>query len=473
MKGGKMKKPKLVFRFALTAIILLSLCVICNAYSIQWEKNLGGSLNDWGRDIKRTPDGGYVIVGWTESNDFDVSENHGQKDVWVVKLREDGSIEKQISLGGSGDDEGYGIELAPGGGYILIGSTDSCDCSPQVSGNHGGKDVWVVKLTPSLDLEWAESYGGREDDVGYEIIPTSDNGYAFIGKSKSTDFDVSSNNGDFDIWVVKLRSDRTIEWQKSIGLTGNDEGYVIRQTSEGEYMVMGRSDVSYSNLCGWGSYDSGNDLWIGRIRPDGSVASQYCVTDYNDDEGYSMQPTSDGKNIIAGKTNSNCNPPNHGGYDAYIVKASSGSEEFRTCRGGSNDDEANDIRESSYDVVLWRTNPFRSETVTYNTYVLTGMTNSNDGDVTSNHGLGDVWFVVLDRDSRTITDQKTFGGRQEDIGMKILDIGNNNLILLGNTRSNDGDVSVNHGANDIWVIKLYHGRYNYLIRHLFLPTSSP
>ena len=54
--------------------------------SIEWQKCLGGSGYDGAESIRQTGDGGYIVAGYTESNDGDVSGNHGNDDVWVVKL---------------------------------------------------------------------------------------------------------------------------------------------------------------------------------------------------------------------------------------------------------------------------------------------------------------------------------------------------------------------------------------------------
>jgi len=78
-----------------------------------------------------------------------VSGNHGSKDYWVVKLNSSGTIEWQKCLGGTGWDEAYSIQQTSDGGFIVAGYTNSND--GDVSGNHGSKDYWVVKLTNEPD----------------------------------------------------------------------------------------------------------------------------------------------------------------------------------------------------------------------------------------------------------------------------------------------------------------------------------
>jgi hypothetical protein len=54
-----------------------------------WQKSLGGSGDDDARSIQQTTDGGYIIAGYSNSDDGDVLENHGDYDCWIVKISED------------------------------------------------------------------------------------------------------------------------------------------------------------------------------------------------------------------------------------------------------------------------------------------------------------------------------------------------------------------------------------------------
>src|SRR5690349_15381819 len=71
------------------------------APSIEWAKCLGGSGVDWAQSIQQTADGGYIVAGWTKSNDSDVSGNHGAEDYWIVKLDTVGNLVWQKCLGGT------------------------------------------------------------------------------------------------------------------------------------------------------------------------------------------------------------------------------------------------------------------------------------------------------------------------------------------------------------------------------------
>ena len=135
-------------------LIALFIFAFSNAQApaIQWQKTLGGTGEDYAQSIQPTTDGGYIVAGWTNSNDGDVTGNHGIYDCWVVKLNPSGTIQWQKTLGGTSYDVAYSIQPTMDGGYIVAGYTASND--GDVTGNHGSYDYWVVKLNPSGTIQW-------------------------------------------------------------------------------------------------------------------------------------------------------------------------------------------------------------------------------------------------------------------------------------------------------------------------------
>ncbi|RKZ29002.1 hypothetical protein DRQ36_09570, partial [bacterium] len=143
------------------------------------------------------------------SNDGDVSGHHGtpgdSTDYWIVKLDSTGEIDWQRSLGGSDWDEAYSIQQTSDGGFIVAGF--SLSNNGDVSGHHGSTDYpdyWVVKLNSAGNIEWQKCLGGSDWDGAASIQQTSDGGFIVAGGSGSNDGDVSGNHGSYDYWVVKL-----------------------------------------------------------------------------------------------------------------------------------------------------------------------------------------------------------------------------------------------------------------------------
>ena len=237
--------------------------------TIVWKKSLGGSDFDIATSIQQTTDGGYIVAGGSDSNDGDVTGNHGGSDYWIVKLNSSGTIEWQKSLGGSDDDLAYSIQQTTDGGYIVAGCAHSND--GDITGHHGSTrctDYWIVKLSSSGTIEWQKSLGGNCDDIAEAIQQTSDGGYVVAGRLSSNDGDGTEHhgsNGTSDYWIVKLNSSGTIEWQKSLGGSGNDGPCLVWQTSDSGYIITGYSWSTDGDVIEHQGPASSGNYWIVKL----------------------------------------------------------------------------------------------------------------------------------------------------------------------------------------------------------------
>lgn len=187
------------FNYGITDYWILKLDTAGN---LVWQKSFGGSNTERAYAIRQTIDGGYVIVGSSTSSDGNVTGSHGSNDVWVVKLNATGTLIWQKALGGAGVDLGRGIYQNADGSYIVGGYSASTD--GDVTGNHGDKDAWIAKLTTTGTLVWQKSVGGSGIDEAYDIEMTSDGHQVLAGNSFSSNGDATVNNGDADYWIVKM-----------------------------------------------------------------------------------------------------------------------------------------------------------------------------------------------------------------------------------------------------------------------------
>ncbi len=401
---------------------------------IVWQKCLGGSRLDEANSVRQTADGGCIVAGDTNSTDGDVNGNHGARDAWVVKLDSVSNIQWKKCLGGSLFDQANGVNQITDGSYIIAGDTNSID--GDVSGNHGNYDAWVVKLDSVGNIQWQKCLGGSLFDYAISIQQTTDGGYIVAGLTNSTDGDVSGNHGNYDAWVVKLDSVGNIQWQKCLGGSRYDEATSVQQTAEGGYIVAGRTNSNDGDVSGnHGDYDA----WVVKLDSVGNIQWQKCLGGSAYDEANSAQPTNEGGYVVAGDTNSTDGDVsgNHGNYDAWVVKLDRvGNIRWQKCLGGSRDEEAISIQQ-----------------ITDEGYIVAGLTNSNDGDVSGNHGDFDAWVVKLDRIGH-IQWQKCLGGSAYDDSWSARQTTDGRYISAGLTFSNDGDVSGNHGNGDAWAIKI-------------------
>jgi hypothetical protein len=438
---------KIVSLLLTSPLALVFAGIVCAqpAPAIEWQKCLGGTRSDGAESIIQTSDGGFAIAGQTQSADGDVSGKHGAatfNDAWVVKLGSNGTIGWQKCLGGSNDDYAHSIIQTSDGGFAMAGDTHSFD--GDVSGNHGIDDAWVVKLSSAGAIQWQKCLGGQDHDGAYSIIQTSDGGFAVAGWTYSTDGDVSGNHGDVDAWVVKLSSSGAVQWQKCLGGTNIDLANTIIQTSDGGFVMAGftfSNDGDVSGIHGPGLAD----IWVVKLNSSGAVQWQKCLGGSYNDIAHSIIQTSDGGLAVVGETLSTDGDVsgNHGSWDVWAVKLSStGAVQWQKCLGGTDRDEGKSIIQTSD-----------------GGFAVTGMTFSPDGDVSGIHGPGfdsaDLWVVKLNS-SGAIQWQKCLGGTDGDWAESIIQTSDGGFAAAGLADSPDGDVIGNHGGSgsDAWVVKL-------------------
>lgn len=400
------------------------------APAIEWQKALGGSGDEVATALQRTTDGGYIMAGRTSPIAGDIYQNR----FLVVKLDDFGILQWQNALGGTGNDFATAIQQTGDGGYIMAGSTSSND--GDVSGNHGEFDFWVVKLDASGALEWQKCLGGTGNDLAYAIQQTADGGYIIAGQTGSNDGDVSGNHGVDDVWVVKLNGAGAIQWQYALGGTGYDQAKAIQQTADGGYIMAGSTSSNDGDVSG---HHGQADFWVVKLDGSGTLQWQKCLGGTGADQANAIQQTADGGYIVAGITLSNNGnvTGSQGLFDAWMVKLDGfGTLQWQKACGGSSNDFAIHIQQAAD-----------------GGYIMAGSTSSNDGDVSGHQGLGDYWVVKLDV-SGSIQWQKCLGGTDADQANAILQTADGGYIIAGQTGSNTGDVSGNHGGNDAWVVKL-------------------
>lgn len=355
-----------------------------NAGNLQWQRAFGGSDDEQANAIQQTTDGGYIIAGYTRSDDGDITVLHGQSDYWIIKLDSVGNMVWQKTFGGTNLENAESIRQTTDGGYIVGGRSRSIN--GDVTGNHGGEDFWIVKLDTSGNMEWEKSIGGSMYDDATAVVQTTDGGYAATGWSKSLDGDVTGNHGNYDYWTVKLDTVGNIQWEKSYGGDNYDQPFSMKQAYDGGYFLGGFTNSNNQNVSG---NHGGNDSWIVKLDSNGNLMWQKCLGGSQWDRTYSVQLTSDYGVVVVGYTLSNDSQVtgNHGGYDYWVVKLdSSGNLKWQKCLGGTGSDE-----------------PYAVQQTADNGYVVAGFSDSNDGDVSGNHGSSDYWIVKLTDDIATET----------------------------------------------------------------------
>lgn len=291
-----------------------------NGGNLQWQKQLGGGDGaNYCRSIKQTNDGGYIVAGFSLSTHFG---NHGAADYYVVKLNDTGSVQWQKCFGGTTADVASDVQLTTDGGYILSGYSNSND--GDVSGNHGSNDFWILKINSSGNILWQKSLGGSNDDEANSIKQTIDGGYIVTGLTSSIDGDISGRTSfDTDFWTVKLDASGNIQWEKHLGGTQVDKANSIIQDSDGGYVVAGYVSSNDGNVIGMHGYV---DFWILKYDSNGNLQWQKCLGGIDYKEAHSIIQTNNGGYIVAGAGASNDGDVtgNHGENDFWVVKLGAG-----------------------------------------------------------------------------------------------------------------------------------------------------
>ena len=218
--------------------------------AIIFNKVYGGSNTDTASSLINTADGGFIVCGYSQSSDGDVSNNEGFQDYWITKLDAQGNISWEKSHGFAGTDQALKIIQTKEGNFFVTGYFDVSASENQGNDDgkaahgskatlHGVGEFWGILMDQNGETIWRRYFGGSSNDRSYDVVQTDDGGFIMIGASESTDFDILDNKGSYDFWMVRVSSNGDKLWAKSLGGSEIDKGYGIAKTEDGNYIVVG------------------------------------------------------------------------------------------------------------------------------------------------------------------------------------------------------------------------------------------
>jgi len=423
-------------------MLLTSIIVNAQAPNIEWQKTYGGTNREWAFSIQQTSNDNYIVAGCTQSFDGDITENKGVADVWIIKLNNTGNTIWQKTYGGSDYDYASSIQETTDGEYIITGYTKSNN--GDITENKGGKDVWIIKLDNTGNIIWQKTYGGSYDDYAESIIETADSGYIVAGYTESNNGDITENKGGRDAWIIKLDNTGNITWQKTYGGSEDDEAKSIQETTDGGYIIAGYTKSNNGDIT---ENKGGYDVWIIKLDNTGNITWQKTYGGSENDNASSIQETNDGGYIVTSNTQSYNGDiiENKGWDDVWIIKLNNnGDITWQKTYGGSSWEYARSIIE-----------PTDGE------YIIAGCTSSNDGNITENKGGYDVWLIKINNVGNIIW-QKTYGGSYSEEIYSLQKTTDDGYIVTGYSDSSDGDITENKGNNDFLILKLLTDTSNYI-----------
>lgn len=373
---------------------------------VLWHRTFGGALGDYGNDILERQGGGYVIVGGT------LSSGITHTDMLLIGCNWDGNQLWNRTIGGPNDDVGYAIIECTGGGFAVTGYSRS---NPS-----GRSDAWLVRTTADGTHLWNRSFGGLDNDQGFDIIEVESGGFALIGSTRSYGSeDPVTHLQTYDIWLIRTDAIGNILWNRTYGETGDDIGRSLVELNDGGFLLLGEINSSFATLDHSGQYTEYHpDAWLLRTNEAGELLWNQTYGGEENDFIRSVALDADGGFTIVGFTNSYGTST----YDGWLLfTASDGAEENRITYGSLADD---------YFRILLECEP--------NGYALIGYTYFSSS--------ADLWLTRTNTEGDSLW-TRVYGGPEDDvIRGGILSRGD--FILIGYT------FSFGAGSRDVWLVKI-------------------
>ncbi len=210
-----------------------------------------------------------------------------EKDVFILKLTSEGRTVWAKSLSGPASDIPTAIQLDSDNNIYIVGSfRNSLDLDPSENSSYqvssqSDYDMFLVKLDNNGNFLWGYSW-----DLSPAALRIDGNNNIFVGGtfSGTVDFDPSSgqslksSNGGTDVFLLKMNSDGSFIYAKTVGGNGNDSLYCFALDARSDLVLAGTfeqtadfdpSTGSYNLSATGNSYDifllkldnNGNFLW--------------------------------------------------------------------------------------------------------------------------------------------------------------------------------------------------------------------
>ncbi len=407
---------------------------------VQWGIQYGGGTVDIPYTIKITTDGGTIAGGYTDSKDGDITPqpNRDYWDLWLVKLDKCGQIQWERSVGGTGYESARDLVQTSDGGYLVLGETNSTD-GGVIAGYGGTKDIWLLKFSATGNLEWQKRYGGTGLDVGNHIEAQKDGSFLIAASSTSNDGDIRNNHstGTYtDGVLMKVDAAGNLLWSKCFGGTKNEELFDI-EVINGTIFATGFTNSVDGDIP---PSQKNYDIWLLAIDGNGNKVMSKIYGGSQNDVAYCMTKGADGSLTMAGYTTSNDGDVSgaKGGQDYWIINVSQkGKLNWQKVFGGTDADYAKTIltdKDSSY--------------------IIGGVTYSDDRDASASLGEGDFFTLKLKPDG-SLAWKKHWGGSGTDhLRSMVRHPVKDEYYLAGDSDSGNGDFSNAQGDADFAVIKL-------------------
>jgi uncharacterized repeat protein (TIGR01451 family) len=388
-------------------------------------------------------------------------------DYYVIKLDNTGNKVWENYYGGTLKDVPSSIIKSVNGGYLIIGNSNSPEITHDGTGN---TDAWLVKISEAGALEWQKDLGGNgtegiSKNMGRGKIVESTDGSIYVAtESTSIDGDVTGNLGGQDIWLVKLNSTGVIQWTKNLGGTGGEAFSDLKLSPSGDLYVLGVSGAQELTI----NAALQQDIYFARVSSAGVIQFQKCYGSFTNDEGVQIASIdNDGSCVLLGRvTSANGDVQTiHGGIDPWLFKINlPGNILWQTSPGGSGGEVFSNIDEGIFYLSVTGGVIQTAD----GGYFMSGMTTFSD--IPTYHNTQDV-FTAKVSSTGTFEWARVYGGFNNDIvkGLPV-ELSPNVFVVGAYTDSRDGDVQKNFNGQNPWLVKT--GGVNTIKGTLFLDQNN-
>lgn len=428
----------------ISILVLIIVALNIQAQDILWEKTLGGDYAEYLNDAIAMPDYGFLIAGSTLSKKVGKSnkKNVGSFDYFISKLNEYGELEYSTTFGGSKTDRLQSIYRTQDGGTILVGTSNSPISGDKTVPNLGQMDIWLLKLDINGHLEWQKALGGEGIDKAKIVINTQDGGFLIGGSSTSGLYKKIENNkdiilkseksrGNLDYWLIKLKQNGSIEWQKTLGGEYVDELRSVIELPEGGFIVGGVSN-SPQNKDKQTDSKGYNDWWILRLNKDGIQEWQTEYATESDEQLYSIVLTQDNNILVGGTISGLGYKGNQTKSDFFVLKLNLEGEEIwdKTFDVGTHDIMTNLVQNKD------------------GSFLISGYVTTNGKGMGLKKGVEDYMLIKINQKGEKKW-QKSVGSKQKEVLRHSIETRDGGYVLLGTRIKKGGKNNAN-----FWIVKL-------------------
>ncbi len=296
----------------------------------QYHGAINGIGNFYRGTPRITLDGGYIVLGMTQYADTNFTFHYGgwqDGDFTVYKIDSLGNKQWSKVFGGSGNDIPVGIFNSDNGGWLIIGRSNSGDYD--AVGNKGGYDAYIAKIDDTGKLLWHKNIGGSEPDGIFGAISNKKNGVYLAGTTYSKDGDVQhhkSSGYKANMWLMEVDNFGQLLWENCYGGGGREAASTVSEATDGSLWIAGISEESGGQVDT--NYGDG-DAFIVNTDNVGNLLSALVLgssSTWTDDVGQMLHPLPQGKVLLGGRYGVNDKSFSslsiNGAHDVYLAKLS-------------------------------------------------------------------------------------------------------------------------------------------------------